>query len=293
MMSTIYNSSEGKANILKIYNSFQHRLGVTFEDRSVKTRFGQTHVLVTGPEKGMPIVVTHGGNSIAPQALGGLLPLIKLERYQIYAPDTIGHPGKSDQNRLSANDMSYGKWLFDVLDGLGLDTAFFIGGSYGAGILLRLAAYAPHRITKLALVVPSGIVTPPLQAMAFRITLPYLIYLLHPSRHNLIRAVRWMGNDIDDNALQLIEAVFQHVRVEAAMPRPVSKAELEKFTAPTMVIAAENDALFPGKAVANRAKQIFHNLVVSECLMMGTHYSSKRDLAYINTRLVEFLEASE
>jgi hypothetical protein len=81
--------------------------------------------------------------------------------------------------------------------------------------------------------------------------------------------------------------------VEAAMPRPVSKAELEKFTAPTMVIAAENEALFPGKAVVNRAKQIFHNLAVIECVKMGTHYSSKLNLAYINTRLVEFLEASE
>lgn len=293
MMSTIYKSSEGEAKILKIYNWFQNDLGVIFDDRMVDTRFGQTHILVTGPEKGQPVVVTHGGNSITPQGLQGLLPLLKLGRYRLYAPDTIGHPGKSAQVRLSSRDQSYGKWLFDVLDGLGLDSALFIGGSFGAGIILRLAAYAPRRIARMALVVPSGIVTTPFYSMLFRITLPYLMYLLLPSRKSLYRAVRWMGNDIGEDVLQLIEAVFEHVRVQAAMPRPANKAELEKFTAPTLVIAAENDALFPGEMVTKRAKRIFHNLAVVECLKEGTHYSSKRDREYINKRLVEFLEAPE
>ncbi len=158
MMATIYKSAEGEARILELYDRFQKSLGGIFDDRMVDTRFGLTHVLVTGPEKGPPVVVTHGGNSITPQGLRGLLPFLMLGRYRVYAPDTIGHPGKSAQVRLSSGDQSYGEWLKDVLDGLGLDHAAFIGGSFGAGIILRLAAYAPQRITRMALFVPSGIV---------------------------------------------------------------------------------------------------------------------------------------
>jgi pimeloyl-ACP methyl ester carboxylesterase len=293
MKTTIYKSSDGEARILKLYDSFQKGLGVIFADRLVNTRFGVTHVLVTGPEGGPPVVITHGGNSITPQGLRGLLPLLKQGRFRVYAPDTIGHPGKSSQVRLSAHDQSYGQWLRDLLDGLGLDRATFIGGSFGAGIILRLAAYAPQSITKVVLFVPSGIVAVPLTSMLFRIMLPYLLYVLVPSRQRLYRAIQWMGNDIEDDVLELIEAVFQHVRVEAQMPRPATKAELANFTAPTMVIAAEKDAMFPGEAVTERAKQIFSNLTVVECLKGGTHYSSKPDLEYVNKRIAEFLEATE
>jgi len=97
------------------------------------------------------------------------------------------------------------------------------------------------------------------------------------------------GDDIDDDVLELIKAVFQHVRVEAEMPRPATKAELANFSAPTLVIAAEKDAMFPGEEVTKRAKELFTNLTVVECLKGGTHYSSKSDLAYVNTRIAEFL----
>ena len=293
MKTSIYKSSEGEARILSLYDSFQNDLGVDFSDRMVNTRFGVTHVLVAGPEQGVPVVITHGGNSITPQGLRGLLPLLKLGRYRVYAPDTIGHPGKSAQVRISPRDQSYGQWLNDVLDGLGLDSAAFIGGSFGAGIILRLAAYAPQRITKMALIVPSGIVAVPLTSMVFRISLPYLLYVLFPSRQRLYRAVQWMGSDIEDDVLQLIEAVFQDVRVEAGMPRPATKAELADLTAATCVIAAEKDAMFPGEAVTKRAKEIFPNLKVVECLKGATHYSSKPDLEYVNKRMAEFLEATE
>ena len=241
----------------------------------------------------MPVVITHGGNSINPQGLLGLMPLLRANRYRIYAPDTIGHPGKSAETRLSSNDTSYGQWLNDVVDSLGLERTIFIGGSFGAGIILRLAAYAPQRIAKAAVFVPSGILKVPMHSMIGRIGLPFLLYLLSPSRKRLKQAVQWMGNEIDEDTLQLVEAVFQHVRVEADMPRPATKAELLQFKAPTLVIAAEKDAMFPGSAVVKRVKEIIPNLVAAECLKDGTHYSSERDMEYINRRIQEFIESSQ
>lgn len=142
----------------------------------------------------------------------------------------------------------------------------------------------------MALFVPSGIVAVPMSSMLFRIGLPYLEYLLFPSRQRLYRAVEWMSPDIDDDILQLIEAIYQYVRVAAEMPRPATRAALVNLTAPTLVIAAEMDAMFPGETVTKRAKEIIPNLKVIECLKGGTHYSSKPHIEYINKRIVEFLE---
>jgi len=293
METSIYRSAEGERRILELYDRFQRSMDVVFDERTVDTRFGPTHVLITGPEQGLPVVVTHGGNSVNPLGLRGLLPLLKLGRYRVYAPDTIGHPGRSAQVRLSGRDQSYGQWLSDVLDGLGQENAAFIGGSFGAGIVLRLAAYAPQRIAQMALFVPAGIVAVPLSSMVFRLGLPYLAYALFPSRQRMYRAIEWMGPNIEEDTLQLIEAVFRHVRVEAKMPRPATVAELANFTAPTLVIAAELDAMFPGAAVAKRAKALIPNLIRVECLKGGTHYSSKADMEQINRWIIELLETSK
>jgi pimeloyl-ACP methyl ester carboxylesterase len=287
---SIYKSSKGKVRVLEMYDRFQADVDVQLEDHTVDTRFGTTHVLATGPENAQPVVITHGGNQTNPHALRNLSPLLKLNQYRVYAPDTVGHPGKSAQTRLSPRDSGYGQWLYDVLDGLNLESAAFVGGSFGAGIILRLAAYAPQRISKLALFVPSGIVRVPLSSMVFRIGGPYLRYLLSPSRERLIRAAQWMGDDLGENDLEWIEVAFRHVRIEPEMPRPATKEELEGLKAPTLVIAAEQDAMFPGDAVVKRAKEIIPNLVAAECLEGGTHFSSEKDIEYINGRIHEFLQ---
>ncbi len=286
---SIYKSPQGKAKILAIYDDFLNKLDVPYEERMLDTRFGGTHVLVFGPEHAQPVVVTHGGNSINPQGLRSILPILQENRYRIYAPDTIGHPGKSAETRLSPRDDSYGQWLADVLDGLGLDRAAFLGGSYGAGIILRLATYCPNRITKMALFVPSGIVNVPLPAMMWRIGLPFLMYLIFPSQKRLVRAVGWMGDDIEADVLELVKTVFEQVKVEAEMPRPVTKLELLNFHAPTLIVAAENDVMFPGDAVVRRAKEVIPNLVAAECLKGVTHYSSSQDMATILNRVRGFM----
>ncbi len=65
-----------------------------------------------------------------------------LKNFRIYAPDTIGHPGRSAQTVLSSRDNSYGEWATDVIGGIGLERAGAIGISYGGGYLqdwLRLS----------------------------------------------------------------------------------------------------------------------------------------------------------
>ncbi len=53
-----------------------------------------------------------GGNSISPYILRLFLPLSK--HFRLYAPGTIGHPGRSAQTRISPRDNSYGKWAADL-----------------------------------------------------------------------------------------------------------------------------------------------------------------------------------
>ena len=62
-----------------------------------------------------------------------------------------------------------------------------------------------------------------------------------------------------------------NLKVASRMPRPMKKKELLEFKAPSLVIAAENDVLFPGKSVIKNAKKIIPNLISARLLHDKPH----------------------
>ena len=286
---SIYRSPEGEEKILALYESALKQLDIEFGERMVDTRYGDTHIIITGPKEAPPLVILQGGNTVSPVTLSWFLPLTN--EYRVYAPDTIGHPGKSSQNRVSPADDSFGKWVVDILDGLSIERAAFIGPSYGAGIILRTAAFAPERISKAVLFVPSGIATGSISRMLFKIIIPMFLYQLFPTEKRLLKAVSPMfSGDVDEITVEVTGAVFLHYKLETKMPRLTSEEELKNYNAPTLVLAGEKDIFFPAEKIILRAKEIIPNLIAAECLKGEGHFPSIKNLKYINERILRFLK---
>ena len=289
MTQSIYKTPAGEAEMHAIYDRKLAKLNLPYKSTMLDTSFGHTHVLQFGPPDAPPLVLLHGGNSINPLNLGWVKPL--LSHYRIYAPDTIGHPGKSAPVRLSPRDNSYGHWLVEVLDELGLDQPAMMGGSYGAGILLKTAVTAPQRISKAILFIPSGIVSIPMKTMTSMLW-SLATYKISPSPARLKRLMHpmFLNEPLDPDVQEVTEAVFRLITIETAMPKNVTPAELADFHAPTLVIAAEEDRLFPGTAVVKRAKELFPNLISAEIIPGATHYLAPRFHPQLNERCQAFLE---
>ena len=143
-VTTIYRSDATRREIEAFYDRARDALPFSTRVRIVPSRFGETHLLEAGPVDGPPVVVFQGGNVVNPLTLAWFAPLT--DRLRIHAPDTIGQPGKSSGERVSANDASLGEWAVDVLDGLGLDSAPVVGISYGGGVVIRLRARRSPRL---------------------------------------------------------------------------------------------------------------------------------------------------
>ena len=183
-------------------------------------------------------------------------------------PQVHAHVGRTAQTRISPRDLSYGQWVVDILDGLGLECAPMVGPSYGAGIILRAAACAPKRISRAVLVVPSGIVNVPTWSTTRKILIPMMLYRCFPSPERLLRATRPLCTEEPDEAcLEIMGAVYRHVRF-TLLPRLATRDELVKFQAPTLVLAARQDVFFPAEAVLPRAKHIIPH-VTAECIEGG------------------------
>ncbi|UCG00339.1 MAG: alpha/beta hydrolase [Candidatus Heimdallarchaeota archaeon] len=260
---SIYRSPEGKTYLLKIYDRHMRALNTEFEDIYVQTRFGRTHIVNLGNKDATPLMCLHGGNSFTPDMLKSDLPL--LERFNAFIVDTIGHPGKSDETQLSSDDLSYGYWLLDVIDALQFETINIYSGSFGAGIAIRLATVAPKRVNKLSLFIPSGIANGSLKDK-LKLMLPYLKYRLRPTDQNMMKLSSTLMTRFDEERLEMLQAIFKHVKINPKMPRPANDGELDDLKAPTIIVAAAKDILFPASRVIPRAKEIFPNLIYTETI---------------------------
>jgi pimeloyl-ACP methyl ester carboxylesterase len=211
-------------------------------------------------------------------------------QYRIYAPDTIGHPGKSAQVRLSTKDLSYGQWAVDLLDGLGLDRPTFIGPSFGGGITLQTAAYAPDRIGKAILLMPSSVGSGSIWRMIAEILVPMLLYRLSPTPERLLKAAQPMFTGVPNpDALEVTGAVYRHLKLEAEMPRMITAEDLKGYTAPTLLVAAERDIFFPAHVIVPRLKAAIPHLQTA-VIPGGSHYPSAEGEAFIIDQIRSFLQ---
>ncbi len=256
---TIYKSIEGKQKILELYDKQLKRLHTAYSDKWVSTSFGKTHLIETGNPAGIPLLVFHGGN--ATTAYNLLFCDFLMKDFHIYAVDTIGHPGKSAEVSLSARNYDYGKWAGEVISAIGYESIRCFGGSFGAGIIAKTMCAAPEKVKRAVLYVPSGIKNAPAMN-SMSMLLPMIRYWITHEDKWLKKCMLPMAvieENITQDIYETAKRSISYAKVKAGMPSNVSERAMRRCKAPTLVMAAEKDCLFPAKGVLPRAERIIEN----------------------------------
>ena len=257
---SIYKSEKGKSEILNLYDKQLNRLGILYKDKWISTSFGQTHLVETGNFDGIPLLVFHGGN--ATTAYNLLTCDFLFKDFHIYAVDSIGHPGKSAEVSLSHINYDYGKWVSDVIDCLGFSKIACLGGSFGAGIIAKAMCVVPEKIDIAVLYVPSGIKNAP-SVKNMRMMMPMIMYWITQKDKWLKKCMLPMAvkeENITDDIYETAKLSINYSKIKSGMPSNISKKLIKNYVAPTLVLAAEKDCLFPGKGVLQQSKKIFRNV---------------------------------
>ena len=255
-MKTIYKSEKGKGEILKLYDRQLSRLEKPWKDVYVETTFGRTHIIETGVLSGEPLLVFHGGN--ATTAYNLLACDFIMNDFHIYAVDMVGHPGKSAETSLPAEGYAYGRWAGEVIDGLGYDRISLFGGSFGAGVIAKTMCVSPEKVKRVVLYVPSGIKNAPAINSA-SMMLPMIAYWVTGKDRWLKKCMLPMAiteDNITDDIYETAKLSIDYIKVKTGMPGNVDGKLMNKCKAPTLVMAAEKDCLFPGENVIRRAQKI-------------------------------------
>lgn len=280
----LYTSPSGMAAVQAAYDEALARLTHDFEFRSVATSFGQTRVLVTGPQDAPPVVLLHGWNTNA----SGWWPQINAWALdcRLYAPDTIGQAGRSAPVRPPMRGTAYGQWVADLLAALGLERPALVGSSGGAWLILKLAEIDPRRVGRAVLLSPAGIA--PIQ-LGF-ILRCLVVGASSPASELPLRQARLVSAPplrVDAAHLGWQKPLVRYYR--GLLPPPVlPDRTLSRLTAPTLVLAGEREVVFDPRRVLARARRLIPE-VSAETVADAGHDMTFENPDGVNERVLGFL----
>ena len=144
-----FKSEEAAQEYLAIYKTTLDLWQVTHEEIDVETRFGTTHINCAGSQEAPPLLLIHGAQTSSTVWYPNVEALSR--HFRVYAPDVIDQSGRSAPTRKLLNRQDCADWLCDVLDGLNIEHAAFVGHSHGGWQVLNLAIMASQRVDRMVL----------------------------------------------------------------------------------------------------------------------------------------------
>jgi pimeloyl-ACP methyl ester carboxylesterase len=261
---------------------------VPYESHFIDTRAGRTHVLVSGAREAPPLVAFHGaglsGTSWYPNAAA------LTAHHRLYAVDAVFDRGRGTQTGFVRTWRDCGQWALDILDGLGLQPCAVAGLSQGGWVAASLAAAAPDRVTRLALLAPVGALR--------RFKAPF--WLLFRGGQDLLpkgdphkraeRVFAMVGLRPEQPFLDLVAIGSQHFREQRppAFPSPLSDAALSRLTMPVLLLVAGKEVLYDADRALERARRLVPHVDAGTVSDAG-HFIAMAAPGVVNQRMGAFL----
>lgn len=272
---SLYNSEQSKKEVLKLYDQKLNSLNINYQYQTVATSFGNTNIIVCGKDIHPPIILLHGSNACAPIALETYQKLIP--HFKVYAIDILAQPNKSDEIRLSMKDDSYGKWMHEIIDHLQIDNITIAGFSFGGLVSLKTLEYRETNIRNIYLSAPAYIVNGnPLKAL-FKIFIPMKKFIRNQNKKYLERFLKEIFSEKDPFALEFMSKVLPNFTMDFTPVPTIPKQRANSIKTPIVLFAAENDLMFPGKKMIQRAIKIFPSLKSHQLFKNSKHVLNKHN----------------
>jgi len=244
-----FRNQQARDRFQTVYQDLSDRLWpASSVDTDVVTSFGTTrvHRLGAGDETPFVLLPGSGGPALMWYAYVGRLAAAR----PVIAIDPVGEPGPSVQTRAIDSGDEWSRWLDEVLAALGVGRAHLVGTSYGGWIALWHALRSPQATASLTLFDPGGFGKVSGKFLLWIIAGGLAAFTPRPVRHALARLLR---NEAlrEDDAMRLVKATFGFRR-RHILPTPLTDDDLERITAPTLMIVGGHSQLYDARQVADR-----------------------------------------
>jgi pimeloyl-ACP methyl ester carboxylesterase len=280
----IFTTAENRTRYLVAYEAMFNLWSVPHESIEVKTGYGSTHINVSGPGDGYPLVLLHGAGLTSTVWFANIAALSV--HHRVYAVDIIGDAGKSVADRLLEERADYAHWLRGVFDGLNIAKCDLLGHSYGGWLTLNMALSYPERLRKIVLLAPAA----SFRSLSFITKL--ILYLgefkIHPPARKILQVAATKGTVLEGTFIHHQEMVLRYCRSACMYPTVYTDAELKHIGHPALLLIGAGDKIYNPQKAIQCAQRWMPNLR-AEIIPNAGHLLIMDQPEYINERILKFL----
>jgi pimeloyl-ACP methyl ester carboxylesterase len=288
-----FKTTAGEAAYLSAYDAGMKLWPVPYEEMDISSRFGLTHVVVSGPKDAPPLVLLHGYWATLIMWTPNVADFSKV--YRVYAVDIMGQPSKSIPDEPIRNAADYVAWLTATLNGLHLDRVSLVGMSYGGWLALTYAVAAPVRVQKLVLLSPAASVLPIVRQFSLR----GMLMLFLPTHFTVNSFMRWLGikdnrgdsetRRVGDNIVDLMYLGLKHFRMsQEVMPTVFADSDLRALHVPTLLLLGDREVIYDPATALARARRLLPDFQ-GDLVPGSSHDMCFSQNQLVDARILDFL----
>ena len=280
----IFSTPENRAKYLTAYEAMFSLWKVPYAPVEVSTKYGSTHINVSGPADGHPLVLLHAAGLSSTVWFASIAALSA--RHRVYAVDVIGDAGKSVADRVLGKRADYAQWLREVFDELNIESADLLGHSYGGWLTLNMAMAYPERLRKIVLLAPAASFRP----LGFITKL--ILYLgefkIHPPAGSMLKSIAAKGTVLEEAFVHLMEMVTRYCSPATMYPTVYTDEELKQIDHPALLLIGSEEKIYNPQKAIKRAQHWMPHLR-AEIVSDAGHLLIMDRPDIINARILKFL----
>jgi pimeloyl-ACP methyl ester carboxylesterase len=287
-------SPELEAQFNAAYEAVFRNWPIPFEELFIPTRFGDTHIVASGPVDAFPVLLINPGGGSAAIWIHNVEPLS--QNYRVYAVDMIGEMNKSISTRPITSHSELIEWMEDLMDGLHIQAAHLVGNSNGGFFCLEIALLLPERVRKVVLISPAATFV---QMWAWWLHLLIPAHMIAPLIHSekmVHNAYDWLWQGFPKEPayarLKAISVIAGYPRYRPTRntfsPHVFSDEELRKVQAPILLLIGDHEVIYNPARVIKRTTRLMPGLI-AKIVPNANHCAQYTAPEAVNKLILDFL----
>ncbi|MCJ8007827.1 alpha/beta fold hydrolase [Lederbergia wuyishanensis] len=286
-----FRTIEGSEKFKQMYDANLSLWKVDYESFYVTTRFGETHILATGPKDASPLILLHGFGFGATMWYANIHELSQY--YRVYAIDILADFNLSVVTKPYKEKKDCAEWLSDVFHALGIEQAAVCGHSAGGWQAINFSILYPEKVNKLVLLAPAASFIPFYKQFFVRL----FSIMLIPKRSFVINSFcSWFvakGNKVESNLFEQFYLGLKHYKfTKTIVPSVFSHEDFKKVNMPTLVMVGDKEVIYNYEKMLKKAQQLIPH-IKNKVIQNAGHALSIEQANVVNDHIIKFLNSKE
>lgn len=283
----VFKRKKEKKQYINSYNKALKLWQVAYKEENIATKYGNAHVIISGPKDASPLVLLHGMDASSTMWFPNSKDLSK--NHRVYAIDFLMEAGKSNLKGDPLTKEEIVAWYTEIFNHYKLKNFDIIGASRGGWFATLLTIQKSKNIDKLVLISPAQTFNNVDQKGKASSALFLKFFPNEKKLEKTLNAFSYYPDKINrvyKNQFYLANK-YSRSNISLLQMQPYTDEELQGIKIPVLVLIGDHDVINSEKSL-ERANEFINNSK-TEIVENSGHFLSMDQPKEVDKLIIDFL----